>query len=140
YIHYAMAKYGNEHFIFEVIATCQTKDDADEAENILIQQYNSRNRKYGYNLKDGGHFSSHSDSSKLKISNSLLNNKRGIGNKNHLGHKHSDATKKKMSDSLKGRAAPNKGKVGLCGENNPRSKVTEKIVLEIREKYISNNY
>jgi group I intron endonuclease len=54
YIHRAIAKHGVEHFIFEVIATCRTIEDANETEVLLIQQHDSRNKEYGYNIKPGG--------------------------------------------------------------------------------------
>jgi len=54
YIHRAMAKYGVENFIFEIIASCQTQEDADETETLLIIQYESRNKDKGYNSKIGG--------------------------------------------------------------------------------------
>lgn len=54
YIHRAMAKYGTDNFIFEVIAICKTQEDADETEMVLIEQYDSRNKENGYNLAPGG--------------------------------------------------------------------------------------
>lgn len=54
YIHRAMAKYGVENFIFEEIASCLTQEDTDETESLLIKQYDSRNKNYGYNLAPGG--------------------------------------------------------------------------------------
>jgi len=68
YIHRAMAKYCIENFIFEVIATCQTQEDTDEIESILIIQYNSRNKEYGYNLMVGGSHGGHSEETKQKQS------------------------------------------------------------------------
>lgn len=66
YIHRAMAKYGVESFIFEVIATCRTQEDTDEAESILIKQYDSRSKEYGYNLMVGGSYGGHSEETKEK--------------------------------------------------------------------------
>ena len=54
YIHYAMAKYGVDNFVFETIATCKTQEDTDEVESLLIIQYDSRNKNKGYNLRIGG--------------------------------------------------------------------------------------
>src|SRR5271155_6217700 len=54
YIHHAMAKYGISNFIYEVIATCKTPEDADELEILLINQYDSRNKENGYNISSGG--------------------------------------------------------------------------------------
>ena len=54
YIHRAMFKYGAENFTYEVIAMCITSNDADELETILIEQYSSRNKEFGYNIAIGG--------------------------------------------------------------------------------------
>lgn len=54
YINRAMRKYGVDNFCFEVIAFCRTQKDADETEVLLIQQYDSRNKDKGYNIKPGG--------------------------------------------------------------------------------------
>lgn len=64
----AMSKYGFNNFIFEVIATCRTQDDANYAEEIIIKQYDSRNLNKGYNIKPGGDTSSPSDETRKKIS------------------------------------------------------------------------
>jgi len=67
YIHKAIAKYGSENFIFEVIAGSKTQENADEIEIILISQYDSRNSYKGYNLKSGGSRGNHSEETKEKI-------------------------------------------------------------------------
>lgn len=72
YIHRSMAKYGSENFIFEAIATCKTQEHADETELILISQYNSRNKEFGYNIKPGGSTSPHSDETKQKLREATL--------------------------------------------------------------------
>lgn len=53
--HHAIKKYGNENFIFEVIACCKSQDDANYLEELLIQQYDCfiSNGK-GYNSTYGG--------------------------------------------------------------------------------------
>ena len=54
YIHRAMAKYGINNFIYEIIATCRTQEGADETEKQLIKQYDSRNPIKGYNVAPTG--------------------------------------------------------------------------------------
>jgi group I intron endonuclease len=66
YIHSAMSKHGIENFTFEVIAGCKSQEDADEAESLLIKQYDSRNKEYGYNLMIGGSHGGHSEETKQK--------------------------------------------------------------------------
>lgn len=68
YIHRAMAKYGVDNFTFENIATCIMQEDADETENSLISQYDSRNKEFGYNLKTGASYGGHSKETKQKQS------------------------------------------------------------------------
>ena len=54
-IHHAIIKYGIDNFIFEVIATCQTIDDANELETELVAQYDSFvSHGKGYNATYGG--------------------------------------------------------------------------------------
>lgn len=72
YIHRAMAKYGIENFVFEVIVTCLTQEDADETENLLIKQYDSRNKERGYNLMTGGSYGGHSEETKEKMRQATL--------------------------------------------------------------------
>lgn len=67
-----MAKYGIENFIFEVIAMCNLQLEADETESILIQQYNSRDKQFGYNSKIGGVRGTHSEETKQKMSESMF--------------------------------------------------------------------
>ena len=100
YIHSAMAKYGIENFTFEVIATCYTQEDANEIEEIIIQQYNSRNSKFGYNIRPGGNNAPHAEETKEKIRQATL---RQIAEKGHpgLGTKRTDEQKANISAALK---------------------------------------
>lgn len=71
----ALSKYGVDNFIFEVIATCRTQEDADVTETELIERYNSRDSERGYNLAHGGSVNRgwhHSEETKKKISESNL--------------------------------------------------------------------
>lgn len=55
-ISYAIAKYGKEHFLFDVIATCKTIQDADYLEQELIKQHESHvSLGKGYNETYGGY-------------------------------------------------------------------------------------
>ncbi len=68
-INHAMKKHGIENFEFEVIAQCQTIEDANELETLLIAQYDSfvDNGK-GYNATITGNNSPMLESIKKKIS------------------------------------------------------------------------
>jgi len=96
YIHRAMAKHGVENFAFEMIATCQTQEDANEIESLLIVQYNSRDQNHGYNLMVGGAYGGHSEESKQKQSISMKKAYERKGNWN-LGTKRTDEQKATLS-------------------------------------------
>lgn len=116
YIHRAMAKYGIDNFIFDIIATCRTLEDADETEILLIQQYDSRNKEKGYNIATGGDHAwntglpaeqqpmygkTHSEESRQKISES---------NMGKIIPPHTDEWKQNMSQIMTGRISPMLGK------------------------------
>lgn len=73
YISRAIAKYGAENFVFETIVICRTQEDADEIESILIYQYDSRDKQFGYNIKPGGNVAPHSEETKQKQSQATFN-------------------------------------------------------------------
>lgn len=80
YIHRAMAKHGAINFTYEVIATCLTQEDANIIEDVLIQQYDSRNKERGYNLNAGGFNGAHSEETIEKIRQATI---RQIAEKGH---------------------------------------------------------
>ena len=109
---HAFNKYGKENFNVEFITVAGTQECADYWELFFIKKYDTI--KNGYNIKMGGSTGKHSEVSnhknrlahlgkkhtqisKDKVSKSLMGNKRGVGTKNHLGHKHSLETKLKLS-------------------------------------------
>lgn len=170
YIHRAMAKYGVENFIYEVISICKTSEDADFTETQLINQYNSRNKENGYNLAPGGDIPWNRGLPKE------LNPLTGVPRSEETKRKISEATigkimppcsedrKQKMSEKYSGRTLPaawvekiansHRGKkrsaeskqrmsashIGKTGEKSSNHKLNWEIVNQIREKYSSNNY
>ena len=68
-INKAMKKHGIENFTFEVIVTCQTLDDANELETLLVTQYESHiSTDKGYNVSLGGSNAPKTDAWKQQIS------------------------------------------------------------------------
>lgn len=69
-IHYAFIKYNLKNFIFEVIVSCKTQEDANEIETLLVTQYDSfiSNNK-GYNVTFGGNNAPKSEEWKQSIRN-----------------------------------------------------------------------
>jgi group I intron endonuclease len=120
-IHYAIKKYGNENFEFEVIACCSSQDNCDNLERELIIQYDSRNNEKGYNIEEGGYGGKMSPETKKKISESQK------GKKYSLGFKHTEQSRKLMSKKLLG----NKRSVGRVLSEETKKKMSDKA--KIRE-------
>lgn len=122
----SMRYYGVDNFTFEVL--CEIDDDqheADQFEIFMIEQYNSADRRFGYNLTLGGNCcrgglseetrQKMSKSAKKRTDESYFNfihyNKGKKLSKEHCkklgevrkGSKHSEETRKKMSESAKGK-------------------------------------
>ena len=72
----SIQKYGWDNFEHNILAKDLSKEEADELEIYYIQKFNTQNDKFGYNIACGGH---------------------------NGGFPHSSETKKKISDSLKGK-------------------------------------
>ena len=71
YLNNAIRKYGVKDFVVELIECCEI-DDADERETHYIKEFNSLYPN-GYNLKNGGKVFTHSNESKKRVSNGVLN-------------------------------------------------------------------
>ena len=118
----AINKHGKDNFIITLLVVCSTQETADYWEDYFIEKYDSRNRKYGYNIREGGSYGKLSLETKLKISlskkgklaseetkNKLSLARKGENNPNYGKHM-SKETRKKISASNKGQHA---------GEDNP---------------------
>jgi len=103
YLKSAINKYGLDNFDFKLV--CITFDNLlDDMEIKYIEQYNSLVPN-GYNLRLGGNSGRHNAETKQKISDTLKNRYQNglIHPRNQLGKLHSEISKKKISESLKGR-------------------------------------
>lgn len=103
YMHIAFArailKYGWDNIEHEIIASNLTKEEADNFEKLLIEKLNTKNRDYGYNLKDGGLGGGDFSEETLKKMSEV-----------HKGIKQSEETIRKRVEKLKGQNNPNYGK------------------------------
>jgi group I intron endonuclease len=103
YLKSAINKYGVENFMFKLV--CITFDNQlDDMEIQYIEKYNCLVPN-GYNLRLGGNSGRHNAETKQKISDTLkIRYQNGlIPPRPQLGVPHSEITKKKISECLKGR-------------------------------------
>lgn len=105
-------KYGEEEFIFIPVCRASSLEELNQLEEILIQRYKAHVTLGGFNLKKGGDNHKMASSTKLLISKKLIGNRNGTYNKGisrpngMAGIPKSDETKKKISQTLKGRKIP----------------------------------
>lgn len=143
-IHKAIAKYGRDTFIFVPLQAAVNYQEVLDAEKYWIDFYQTNTSRYGrsagYNLTDGGEGwfgKHHTEESKLKISlantgkihsESFKENRRtwyaGEGNPMYGKH-HTNKSLRKISSTRKAK--------GLAkGTTNPKAKLTEEQVREIK--------
>lgn len=135
YFFNAIEKYGWENFKHEILCDGLTAEEASEIEKEQIQKHKSNDANYGYNLTDGGssEFSlsdigrkHRSEASKRLWQNENFRQekiKSMLGKNNPMyGIKMSEESRRKMSDSAKGR------------KHGPMSDVTRKKLSEVRKK------
>lgn len=141
HIHRAMAKYGSENFIYEVIARSLTDQDANETEKQLIDQYDSRNPDVGYNVAPGGDVPWNRGLPKE------LNPLTGIPRSEEVKKRISKATigkimppcsderKEKMSKKYKGRTLPKEWVEKIAASNRGQIR-SEESRLKISQSHI----
>lgn len=77
YFYRAIQKYGWDGFDHEIIASNLTKEEADNFERLLITEFKTHDKRFGYNITLGGEGSfglQHSEESKKKQSKSMRKN------------------------------------------------------------------
>ena len=111
----AIKKYGWENIKHKILFTNLTKEEAEQKEIELIAFYKSNQRKYGYNIENGGNcVGKMSKETKKKISKSNIGKNTGI--KNGMYGKHP------KGEFKKGNIPHNKGKKTSEEERRKRSK------------------
>lgn len=80
----AIKKYGWDNFEHKILCVCESEEEAKEKEIFFIKKFDTTNSNKGYNATLGGESAN--------------------------GLKHTEETKKKISNSMKGRVSPAKGK------------------------------
>lgn len=125
----AIAKYGEDDFVWQVIDECETIEEANDLEEFYIA-YLCTLAPFGYNILPGGNNRRIHESSKKKISETLKKTSSFIGKKGkdhpNFGRK---LTKERKEHLSKIRS----------GDNGPGKKITSKIAREIYLEYLNND-
>ena len=112
-LQYDWNKYGEDNFKFKLIENYDNEEFGIELEKKYINKYKSYDLNFGYNMtlgkgENGWEILTEETKKKLKGRELSEEHKKKIGesnmgNKNALGYKHTEETKKKMSESHKGK-------------------------------------
>lgn len=124
----AIIKYGWENFSHEVLYSNLLKEEADKLEEEIIEKYNTRNPKNGYNIREGGSNGHLSEETKAKLREKMTGRYDGEDNP-FYGKHHSQEVKNIISEKAKERD------IDIFGEKNP---MFGRIFTE-EEKYIRGN-
>lgn len=124
-IYNAIKKYGWDNINHEIVASNLTKEEACNFEVILIRAFNSTNRRFGYNVDNGGTTSGrHSQETLKKMSNSM----KQVWKSDKYVRNFTDESIQKMSDAKK---------VAYLGVNNSAAKSV--ICLDTGEVFLTIN-
>ena len=113
YFMQAIKKYGWDNIKHEILFENLTKEEAEQKEIEMIAFYKSNQKKYGYNIANGGNVvGTISEDTKQKISEALKGKtpKWTLGTAPWLGKHHTEETKIKLSNLRKGDKNPMYGK------------------------------
>ncbi len=137
----AIKKYGEKQFSIDLIEVVESVERAYELEIFYIKEYNTK-APSGYNLTDGGDgifgwnvTEEYREQCSSRVKELHKNKKVGM-----YGKKHTDETRKKMSESSKG----NQNCLGRVLSEETKLKISEsnrgKIVSDLTKKKISENH
>ena len=121
YFHRALKKYSKSDFKWERIHSCGSREEMNKMEVYYIDKYNSFGSG-GYNLNIGGNGNTGMKTSLETRAKQSKSKKElySISKHHRIGTKHSEDSKKLMSDSVKGQRHSRYGKFG---NNNPASRM-----------------
>lgn len=155
YFQKAIVKYGKESWELEILELCYSLEGAERAEAKWIKHYRSNDKRFGYNLTEGGSASQSSLDPRVrqKISKSVSkfvnnpNNKKrqsklmrqwhADNDNSFLGKKHSQETIQKISEAAKLWHADNNNPfLGKSHTERARRKMSEAA----KKRYGDPNY
>lgn len=152
YFYKAIKKWGWNNIKHEILFTNFAKEEAEQKEIELIKYYKTNQRKYGYNIENGGHINCVSQTTKEKISKTMkeketYKNNPNCFKKGHIswikGKHHSQETIQKILEKRKNQKISS-NKV-ICIETNEIfnsvKEIEEKLNLcakEIRRVCVGN--
>lgn len=129
YFHRAVLKYGWEGFYHEILEEGLTKEQAEEKERYYIKLHDSTDIKKGYNIELGGNSNGkHSEETKRKISES------------QKGRTFTEEHRRNLSKALKGKKRTpeqrQKASIALLGNHRTLGyKHTEETKAKMREAH-----
>ena len=141
-VYKAIKKYGIENIETTILFYgYMDEKECSEREKEMIALHKSNQREYGYNLTDGGEGICgyrFSEEARKKMG------KERIGEKNHnYGKRHNEETRRKMSESLKGRIITDETRLKISKSLSGRHKSDEtrkKIGEAHRGKHLSEEH
>lgn len=143
----AIQKYGWDNVKHEILFTNLTKKQAEEKEIQLIKEYKCNNRKYGYNIENGGNCcGTHSEETKRKIGAKSKGNKNCLGrhiSKDHIQKLHEGRMKKYKETGVYGykgymHTEEYRNKMSKALTGIKRSEETKKKLSEYAKKRTGN--
>ena len=128
----AIKKYGKENFIKEIICYCDNQEDLDNNERFYIKKYNSIDENIGYNISVGGRDGTMlnrkmSEETRKKISNSHKGKKLTKNHKAALSNSH---TGKKVSEETRKKMSESQK---LINRAKPMSEEIKKKISESKK-------
>jgi group I intron endonuclease len=137
YFRRSIEKYGWDNYEHEILFSRLTKSDARKKEASLIGEFQTFNKKYGYNLTHGGECGDiPTVETRQKISKANSGERHPMFGK--FGKKHTEKTKQKIGESSKGRnVGVNSPNFGKFGEEHPS--FGRKRSIESRKKMSEAN-
>ena len=126
----AIAKHGIDNFKKEILQTCNTKEELNEAEIYWIKFYNATDKTIGYNIALGGAGGdTYTNNPNLEIIKAKFAGK----NNPFYNKKHTKKTKEKIRKSRLGQKSWNSGKTNVYSVETKiqMSKSASKLKLDI---------